>query len=158
MCNVIMWIFRSALKYTLASFPGPFEKLERRTWYLLFARVLNFPTFRELWIIPCCLCVTWRQVRVYCLIFNRTLLTLAICVEDLEAAVVCLPATSRGNNGDKTQKESIYGAFILASYGFWQVIICVVSRSQTLTRKAGESLVTLTYWVDANRPQNFCGQ
>ena len=29
--------------------------------------------------------------------------------------------------------------------------------SQTLTRKSGESLVILAYWVGANRPRNFWG-
>ena len=34
----------------------------------------------------------------------------------------------------------------------------VVSRSQTLTRKAGEGLETLAYWVGANSPKNFWGR
>ena len=30
----------------------------------------------------------------------------------------------RQSNNNKTQKESIYEGFILAVYGFWQVLIC----------------------------------
>jgi len=36
----------------LASYPGPFEKSEKRAWYPLLAHALNFPTFREFRIIP----------------------------------------------------------------------------------------------------------
>ena len=36
----------------VASYPGPFEKSEKRAWYPLFAHALNFPTFREFRIIP----------------------------------------------------------------------------------------------------------
>ena len=36
----------------IASYPGPFEKSEKRAWYPLFAHALNFPTFREFRIIP----------------------------------------------------------------------------------------------------------
>ena len=60
---------------------------------------------------------------------NRTRLTMAICVQLLRPGfchVVCLPATSRRSDDDKTRKESIYEAFILAAYGFWQVIIRVM--------------------------------
>ena len=32
--------------------PGPFEKSEKRAWYLLFAHPFNFPTFQEFRIIP----------------------------------------------------------------------------------------------------------
>ena len=72
----------------LASSPGPFKKSEKRAWYPLFAHALNFPTFWEFQIIPCYPRVPWRQVRVFCHIFNRILLTMAICVQGLDSAVL----------------------------------------------------------------------
>ena len=67
------------------------------------------------------------SVCVFCRIFNCTLLTITICVQGLDSVcrLVCLSATSRQSDGTKTQQESIYEAFILGSYGFWQVIIRV---------------------------------
>ena len=50
---------------------------------------------------------------------------MAICVQGLDYAVICFPATSRRSDGAKIRQESIYEAFILESYGFWQVIIFV---------------------------------
>ena len=52
------------------------------------ADVLNFPTFWEFRGILCYLCVPWRQVHVYCRTFNRTLLTMAICVQHLDPVVL----------------------------------------------------------------------
>ena len=72
----------------LASSPGPFKKSEKRAWYPLFAHALNFPTFWEFQIIPCYPRVPWRQIRVFCHIFNRILLTMAICVQGLDSAVL----------------------------------------------------------------------
>ena len=72
----------------LALSPGLFEKSEKRALYLLFAHALNFPTFRESRIIPCHLRVLWHQVRVYCRTFSRTVLTMAICVQGLDSAVL----------------------------------------------------------------------
>ena len=40
-----------AVRVPIASYPGPFEKSEKRAWYPLFAHALNFPTFREFRII-----------------------------------------------------------------------------------------------------------
>ena len=61
-----------------------------------------------------------------CRILNCTLLTMAISVQGLDSAVLyALPATSRRSDGAKTRQESIYEAFMLVSYGFWQVIIRV---------------------------------
>ena len=48
-------ITKSALVYTtskVASYPGLFEKSEKRAWYPLFAHALNFLTFRKFQIIP----------------------------------------------------------------------------------------------------------
>ena len=45
---------------TLAQYPGPFEKSEKRTWYPLFAHALNFPTFWEFQIIQWYLRVPWH--------------------------------------------------------------------------------------------------
>ena len=42
-----------AKKTTASLVPRPIEKSEKRAWYLLFAHVLNFPTFWEFRIIPC---------------------------------------------------------------------------------------------------------
>ena len=61
----------------LASYPGPFEKSEKRAWCPLFAHALNFPIFRESRIIPWYLRVPWC-LRVHCRIFICTLLTLAV--------------------------------------------------------------------------------
>ena len=60
---------------TLALFPGPLEKSEKKARYLA---ALNFLTFWELWIIPvlCYLRVPWRQEHIFCCIFNYTLLTM----------------------------------------------------------------------------------
>ena len=72
----------------LASSPDLFEKSEKRSWYLLFTHALNFPTFWEFQIIPCYLHVPRCQVCVLCRIFNRTLLTMAICVQGLDSAML----------------------------------------------------------------------
>ena len=58
-------------------------------------------------------------VRVHCHIFICTLLTMAVCMEDLDSAVLC---DLEAKDSAKTRKESIYEAFILAAYGFWQLI------------------------------------
>ena len=58
---------------------------------------------------------------------NRTTLLINngyLCVEPGLGCVVCLPATLRRSDDAKTRKESMCEAFMLAAYGFWQVI-CV---------------------------------
>ena len=56
-------------------------------------------------------------------VFIHTLLTMAICMQDLDSvmlyALLRLPGTYRQSDSAKTQKESIYEAFTLATYGFW---------------------------------------
>ena len=56
----------------LASYPGPFEKSEKRAWYQLFAHALNFPTFREFRIIPWYLRVSWRCTHTLPYIYSYT--------------------------------------------------------------------------------------
>ena len=66
-CNIVSYCTSGRGIFTsLVPSPssGPFEisepvrKSEKRAWYPLFAHALNFPTFREFWIIPCYLRVT----------------------------------------------------------------------------------------------------
>ena len=45
-----------------------------------------------------------------------------LCARHGFCCLVCLPVTSRRSDGTKTRQESIYEAFILGSYGVWQVI------------------------------------
>lgn len=47
-----------------------------------------------------------------------------LCLRPEFCHVVCLPVTSRQTDGTKTQIESIYVAFMLAVYRFWQLMIC----------------------------------
>ena len=67
----------------LASFPGSFEKSEKRVCYPLFADALNFLTSREVQILSCHLCVLWHQERVYCRIFNHILFAITTCMHNL---------------------------------------------------------------------------
>ena len=118
----VMWYFRSALKYTLASFQGSFQNLGERTWYLLFAYVLNFLTYQEFQIIPCYIRVTWHQVREYwrTSIFNHTLLTMTICVQHLDSGMLYafLPRSDSPQNLKRKHLWSIYPGcwWVLASY------------------------------------------
>ena len=67
------------------------------------------------------------SLRVFCRIFNRTCTADNgyLCARPGLFCVIYLPATSRRSDSAKIQQESIYEAFILESYGFWQVIILV---------------------------------
>ena len=56
---------------TIASFPGPFEKSEKMSWYLLFAHALNFLTFWEFWIIPVtsvCSDIKYLYISIYLIV------------------------------------------------------------------------------------------
>ena len=71
-----------------ASSLGPFEKSEKRAWYPLFAHALNFLTFQEFpdnTVLPPC---DMTSVCIFCRIFSRTLLTMAICVQGLDSAAL----------------------------------------------------------------------
>ena len=130
------------------SSPGPFENLEKRAWYPLFAHALNFPTFREFRIIPCYLRVAWCQYVYFAVIFNRTLLTMAICIESILCylcarpgfcRLVCLPATSRQSDGTKTRQESMK-LRVLASYNScYEVIDYICSVKMVLRRQRNSS-------------------
>ena len=105
-----------------ASFPGSFEKSEKRPWYPLFVHALNFLTFQEFQIIPCYLHVLWLGYMYICCIFNHTVFIMAICVQDQGSAVLYtflwLLRRSNSTNLEKKVPTSIYPGclWVLASY------------------------------------------
>ena len=92
-------------------------------WYPLFAHVLDFPKFQKFQIIPCYLRVL-RHWHMY--IASGTLLTMVICVHDLDSAVLYAFLQVGGKTTAlNLERNYVYEAFILAAYGFWQLIFRV---------------------------------
>ena len=110
----MQWFWNTSLSCTCFSLiPRPVWKVGEKGSYLLFVHALNFPIFREFQIILCYLRVLWHQVRVFCrdngYLYSRP----GFC------CVVLLPVTLRRSDGTKIH------TFMLAAFGFWQVIIHV---------------------------------